>query len=183
MVETPLSNGTSGTRSRKATITAQILPERPAVQNNQDADARLEALAQERAALREEVIQLRQSLEEIQGKHQEELRTVNDQLDEVQGEKEHIETQYQSLRGKVGQIQSNLKERLRADAVCLDYPSQVFPLIATRKNSPKREVRLKTWKSGTAIFRPRMAPGRLNLQSSRRKEKNGPRSFRVFVTA
>ena len=117
-VEPQLTNGMSGTRSRKTTLVNQTLPERLASHIDQDTEARLEALAQDRAALRDEVTQLRQSLEEIQGKHQEELRSANDQLEEVQGEKEHVEAQYQSLRGKVGQIQSNLKERLKADAVC-----------------------------------------------------------------
>ena len=142
--EPQLSNGTSGIRSRKTTLTNERLPNHSIPSDAGDTEARLEALAQERAALREQVTQLRQSLEEIQGKHQEELRTANDQLEEVQGEKEHIETQYQSLRGKVGQIQSNLKERLRADAVCLGGVIEVFLLMYTRKSSLKHAARLRT---------------------------------------
>ena len=137
-VEAPLVNGMNGTRSRKATLTSQTLPERLASHTDQDTEFRLEALAQERAALRDEVTQLRQSLEEIQIKHQEELRSANDQLEEVQGEKEHVEAQYQSLRGKVGQIQSNLKERLKADAVCLHFRATCSCSHLTGRTRPSK---------------------------------------------
>ena len=81
-------------------------------------EARLEALARDRYALREEVAELRRSLEEIQNRHQEELGGVRDQLEEAHGEKEHAESKYQDLLGKVGTIRSQLGERLKADAVC-----------------------------------------------------------------
>lgn len=80
-------------------------------------EARLEALAMERNALRNEVAQLRKSLEEIQGKHLEELASLREQLEDTQGEKEHAETQYRNLLGKVNTIKSQLGERLKADAV------------------------------------------------------------------
>lgn len=82
-----------------------------------DTDARLEALVNERAALREEVAQLRRSLEEVQGKHEEELGSIREQLADTQGEKEQAETQYRNLLGKVNTIKSQLGERLKADAV------------------------------------------------------------------
>ena len=82
-----------------------------------DTDARLEALVNERAALREEVAQLRRSLEEIQGKHEEELGSIREQLADTQNEKEQAETQYRNLLGKVNTIKSQLGERLKADAV------------------------------------------------------------------
>ena len=82
-----------------------------------DTEARLEALANERSALREEVAQLRRSLEEIQGKHEVELGTVREQLEETQSEKEHADAQYHNLLGKVNGIRSQLGERLKADAV------------------------------------------------------------------
>lgn len=81
--------------------------------------ARLEALVNERTALREEVAQLRRSLEEIQGKHEEELGSIREQLADTQGEKEQAETQYRNLLGKVNTIRSQLGERLKADAVCV----------------------------------------------------------------
>ena len=83
-----------------------------------DTEARLDALAEERIALRDEVAQLRRSLEQIQGKHEEELGSVRAQLEETEGEKEHAEMQYRNLLGKVNTIRSQLGERLKADAVC-----------------------------------------------------------------
>ena len=87
--------------------------------SSDDAEARFDILARERAALRDEVTQLRKSLEEIQGKHQEELGSVREQLEDTQAEKEHAEMQYRNLLGKVNTIKSQLGERLKADAVCL----------------------------------------------------------------
>ncbi|KAL8711554.1 MAG: hypothetical protein Q9220_003964 [cf. Caloplaca sp. 1 TL-2023] len=88
------------------------LPQDP----SEDIGARLEALVRERAALKDEVTQLRRSLEDIQGKHDEELNGFRDQLEERTGEKEHAETQYRNLLGKVNTIRSQLGERLKADA-------------------------------------------------------------------
>ena len=82
-----------------------------------DTDARLEALSKEREALREEVAQVRRSLEEIKEKHDEELSSMREQLSETQAEKEQAESQYRSLLGKVNTIKSQLGERLKADAV------------------------------------------------------------------
>lgn len=87
-----------------------------------DTDARLEALVNERAALREEVAQVRKSLEEIQGKHEDELGSIRGQLADTQGEKEQAETQYRNLLGKVNTIKSQLGARLKADAVGVCLP-------------------------------------------------------------
>ena len=84
---------------------------------NGDTEAKLDALARERSALREEVAQLRRSLEEIQEKHDEDLTSVREQLEATQGEKTHAETQYRNLLGKVNTIRSQLGDRLKADAV------------------------------------------------------------------
>ena len=90
-----------------------------------DTDERLEALAKERDALREEVAQVRRSLEEIQEKHEVELSSIRDQLAETQGEKEQAESQYRSLLGKVNTIKFQLGERLKADAVSI-FESLVY---------------------------------------------------------
>ena len=84
-----------------------------------DTNAKLEALAKEREALRDEVAELRKSIESLQGKHDEDISDMRSQLEESQGEKEHAETQYRTLLGKVNTIKSQLGERLKADAVCL----------------------------------------------------------------
>ncbi|KAH6674611.1 putative GRIP domain-containing protein [Halenospora varia] len=105
-------------------------------------------MSQEREALRAEVEQLRKSLEDIQGrhteeistmkgqhademenvktKHTEEVSTIKDQLaeevtsiraelQETETAKEHAETQYQHLLGRVNTIKASLGERLKAD--------------------------------------------------------------------
>ena len=85
-------------------------------------DARIEALVNERAALREEVAQVRRSIEEIQERHEEELGSIREQFADAQAEKEQAETQYRNLLGKVNTIRSQLGERLKADAVREQQP-------------------------------------------------------------
>lgn len=82
-----------------------------------DAAQRLEALARERDALRTEVTELRRSLENIQVKHEEDTTSLRGQLEDSQSGREHAETQYRNLLGKVNTIRSQLGERLKADAV------------------------------------------------------------------
>jgi dynactin complex subunit len=85
-----------------------------------DAAARFDALVKDRDALRQEVTQLRQSLEELQARHTSEIEAVQGELADTQAEKENAEEQYQSLLGKVNTIRSQLGERLKADAVGTD---------------------------------------------------------------
>lgn len=99
----------------EASIPAQIPQDSSSKISAVDAEARLDALARERSALREKVAQLRRSLEEIQEKHEEDLFSIREQLEETQGEKEHAETQYRNLLGKVNTIRSQLGDRLKAD--------------------------------------------------------------------
>lgn len=87
-------------------------------------DARFEALVKDRDALRVEVTHLRQSLEKIQANHENNLRSVREELQDTQTEKEHAEEQYQTLLGRVNTIKAQLGERLKADAVCLSLLDQ-----------------------------------------------------------
>jgi chromosome segregation ATPase len=94
-------------------------------------------MSQEREALRVEVEQLRKALEDIQGKHTEEISTIKQhhagelssiqtqhveevttirtELEESETAKEQAETQYQHLLGRINTIKSSLGERLKAD--------------------------------------------------------------------
>lgn len=81
-----------------------------------DAAARFDALVKDRDALRLEVTQLRQSIEELQSKHNSEMEAVQTELADTQDAKDTAEEQYQSLLGKVNTIRSQLGERLKADA-------------------------------------------------------------------
>lgn len=78
--------------------------------------ARFDALVKDRDALRLEVTQLRQSIEELQSKHTSEIEAVQSELADTQDAKDTAEEQYQSLLGKVNTIRSQLGERLKADA-------------------------------------------------------------------
>ncbi|RMZ75694.1 hypothetical protein DV738_g5346, partial [Chaetothyriales sp. CBS 135597] len=103
-----------------------------------DPTKRLDDMIRDRDDLRAQVSHLRQSLEQLQAKHSDEIKDiqakhhtqlehvqakhnaaiedVQAQLQESQGEKEHAEEQYQSLLGRVNTIRSQLGERLKADA-------------------------------------------------------------------
>ena len=60
---------------------------------------------------------MRKSLESIQGKHEEEISNLQGELEEANDGKEHFETQYRNLLGRVNTIKSSLGDRLKADAV------------------------------------------------------------------
>jgi len=109
---TSQSRGTSVAEQAGSTTTADAMDGQ-----SDDMDTRLDALAREKQALREEVAALRKSIEGMQGKHKDVLGELKEHLENIQGEKEHAETQYRTLLGKVNTIKSQLGERLKADAV------------------------------------------------------------------
>lgn len=117
-----------------------LLDEKRTVFTAIDTDTKLEALVSERTALREEVAQVRRSLEEIQEKHKAELGTIREQLADSQGEKEQAETQYRNLLGKVNTIRSQLGERLKADAVGVRLALPLRCSWQYRKTYRKHEV-------------------------------------------
>lgn len=86
-------------------------------ESTEDSGSRFEALVKDRDALRLQVTQLRESLEELQTKHQASLEFVQEELQETQTQKKHAEEQYQTLLGRVNTIKAQLGERLKADAV------------------------------------------------------------------
>ena len=106
-------------RSRKATIGTDSQVEVAQADDQGDTGARLDALVKERETLRDEVSELRKSLEEIQVKHTAELGGIRTELADTEGERDRAETRYRDLLGKVNTIKSQLGERLKADAVCI----------------------------------------------------------------
>jgi len=72
-------------------------------------------MSQDREALRAEVGKLRKALEDIQGRHAEELSAVQSELEDSEAAKEQAQSQYQNLLGRVNTIKSTLGERLAAD--------------------------------------------------------------------
>jgi predicted nucleic acid-binding Zn-ribbon protein len=80
-------------------------------------DNKFDALVRDRDSLRAEVTEMRKSLEEIQLKHQEEMRALQRQLADSETKKEQAENQFQKLLERVNTIKSQLGERLKEDAV------------------------------------------------------------------
>jgi peptidoglycan hydrolase CwlO-like protein len=91
----------------------------PINETNADADLneKLDALAKDRDLLRQEVSELRKSLEDIQGKHDQELEDVRSQLEEAETGKEQAETLHKNLKERVNTITATLGERMRANSV------------------------------------------------------------------
>lgn len=77
-----------------------------------DTSARLDAITQEREALRAEVEQLRKQLETIQETHVQETAQLKSDLEESEAAKEQVEEQYQTLVGRVEKIKENVSTRL-----------------------------------------------------------------------
>ena len=82
-----------------------------------DSDTKLAAMVEEREALREQVTQMRKSLEDMQERHEIEISNIRQQMSRTEEGREQAERQYHNLLGKVNTIRSQLGERLKADAV------------------------------------------------------------------
>ncbi|KAF1926124.1 uncharacterized protein M421DRAFT_423118 [Didymella exigua CBS 183.55] len=113
----------------------------PSPPSDSETTARLDAIAKERDALRQEVTELRKSLESIQSKHEgettegaqskheDEVQALREELEEANEGKEHFETQYNNLLGRVNTIKTSLGNRMKADAAKIEeYESQVADL-------------------------------------------------------
>ncbi|KAI1107345.1 hypothetical protein F4804DRAFT_297657 [Jackrogersella minutella] len=77
-----------------------------------DTSARLEAITQEREALRAEVEQLRKQLESIQETRTQETTQLKSDLEESEAAKEQVEEQYQTLVERVEKIKESVGNRL-----------------------------------------------------------------------
>ena len=131
-------------------LESPILRQRETDTTLEDTEMRLDAMAMEREALQNEVAQLRESLEKLQGKHEEELSDVKNKLEETQGDKDQAETQYRNLLVKVNTIKSQLGERLKADAVwskarkadssCLCIARKIFLMLEDGLRSSRNTV-------------------------------------------
>lgn len=143
-------------------------------ESGDDASVRFEAMSQEREALRVEVERLRKALEDIQGKHteevsaiksqhadevsnirithteeitkiqgehSEELSTIKMQLEESETAKDHAETQYQNLLGRVNTIKSSLGERLKADRAELQEAKEQIDELESQNESLQQRIK------------------------------------------
>ncbi|KAL1884321.1 hypothetical protein VTK73DRAFT_15 [Phialemonium thermophilum] len=82
--------------------------------------AKLETMSQEREALRQEVERLRRQLESLQVTHQQEVAQLKTELEESEAAKDHAETQFQTLLGRVEKIKETLGDRLKRDKAELE---------------------------------------------------------------
>ncbi|SMQ55854.1 unnamed protein product [Zymoseptoria tritici ST99CH_3D7] len=154
-----------------------------------DTTARLDAMQRERDALREEVAEMRKSLEKLQEKHSEEMSGVKEELEQTQEGKEQAETQYRNLLGKVNTIRSQLGERLKADAADLEQARErIEELEGSQKNTQEENERLQetianltTEKSSQATELESLR-SRTNLSSSNfAKERDDLLSQQAFL--
>ncbi|KAI1506540.1 hypothetical protein F5X99DRAFT_7065 [Biscogniauxia marginata] len=91
---------------------------------NADTSARLEAMSQEREALRAEVGELRKQLESLQATHTQETSRLKSDLEEVEAAKEQVEEQYQTLVDRVEKIKENVSNRLARGKEDLEEANQ-----------------------------------------------------------
>ena len=107
--------------------------------------AKLEAMSAEREALRQEVEQLRRQLETISAAHTEEVSQLRTDLEESEAAKDHAETQYQNLLGRVEKIKETLGDRLKRDKAELDEANQrVEELEAANEDLKAANAELKS---------------------------------------
>jgi hypothetical protein len=110
-------------------------------------------------------MELRKNLESIQSKHegqgtegaesnQEELQSLREELEEANESKEHFETQYNNLLGRVNTIKTTLGNRLKADAVGLMCRLQ-NETYADSHRQGSRNTKLKSPNSRTRIVSSR----------------------------
>ena len=84
---------------------------------------KVEVLARERDNLRQEVAELRRSLEDIQGKHKQEIEDLQLKLDTAEEGKEEADQRHSDLRVRVKEITATLGERLKSNSVWTFNPS------------------------------------------------------------
>ncbi|ODH49668.1 hypothetical protein GX48_04192 [Paracoccidioides brasiliensis] len=108
-----------------------------------DSNPRFDALVRDRDSLRAEVAEMRISLEKIQSKHDEEMSALQRQLEQSRNEKEHADTQFRNLLGKVNTIKSQLGERLKADAEELAHTKSRIDELEDENAALKTEVNTK----------------------------------------
>lgn len=112
---TQLSDKTLTDPEEMATLNGDVRS--ASISDPSDTSSRFNALVKDRDNLREEVIKLRKSLEELRSKHESQDETVQDQLQEARNEKEEWENRYNELKDGLDDMRSRLAERFKAKIV------------------------------------------------------------------
>ncbi|KAJ1338200.1 GRAB domain-containing protein [Microdochium nivale] len=97
-----------------------------------DTSARLEALSQEREALRAEVGQLRKQLQDIQENHSQETTQLKTDLEESEAAKEQAQEQYEDLLERVEKIKETVGTRLARGKEELEEANQRIEELETQ---------------------------------------------------
>ncbi|KAI0137295.1 hypothetical protein BJ170DRAFT_711403 [Xylariales sp. AK1849] len=127
----PTTNGHPPDDTSKAEASTRDSP-KPQTSDTPDTTARLEAMSQEREALRVEVEQLRKQLEGIQGTHSQETTQLKSDLEASEAAKEQAEEQYQTLMGRVEKIKETLGSRLARDREDLEEAKERVEELESR---------------------------------------------------
>lgn len=126
------------------TLTNGSIRQEATTLDTSDLETRLEELSVERQSLQAEVKSLRESLEEIQEKHEKETNTLRSELEDARSGKDHAETQYRNLLGKLNTIRSQLGERLKADAVGYILSRMIyFTLMVLQEELSQAKVQIE----------------------------------------
>jgi seryl-tRNA synthetase len=157
----------------------------PSPPSDSETTARLDAIAKERDALRQEVTELRKSLESIQSKHEgqttdgaqskheEEVQALREELEEANEGKEHFETQYNNLLGRVNTIKTSLGNRMKADAVCsVSCNGRTRKLTDRRPRSEITKPKSPNYKIKTTSCRRRTAVWTMNSRNCGRRTRH-----------
>jgi hypothetical protein len=73
--------------------------------------------------------------QETDSNHEAEVQALRDELDEANEGKDHFETQYKNLLGRVNTIKTSLGDRLKADAVRQLFACCTGPIMELALNS------------------------------------------------
>lgn len=120
---------------------------------------------------------------ESQSSHEEEIRSLREELDEANEGKEHFETQYKNLLGRVNTIKTSLGDRLKADAVryhichCIAAHARPRSLTSSRPVSKSSNRKSPTSRSRIANYRRITTVSPRSLRNYAKKKK--PRHQRL----
>lgn len=85
-----------------------------------------------------------QTTEGAQSKHEEEIQALREELEEANEGKEHFETQYNNLLGRVNTIKTSLGNRMKADAVRTISCMHMVTILLTGSRPKSKSTKLKS---------------------------------------
>ncbi|KAK7948239.1 uncharacterized protein PG986_009125 [Apiospora aurea] len=152
---TPATTPTTNGHSREDPQSTMVSSEPSA-----DTSARLEAMSQEREALRAEVEQVRKQLEGIQETHAQETTKLKSELEESVAAKELAEEEYESLRERVDKLKETLGSKLARDREELEGAKERVEQLEAQNDELQR---------GNETYQEQMEGLRTELQDANRE--------------